>query len=399
MRKAIFIFLLPVSGALYAYTNLGALNLGDPVYAPAAKASALGLTSYSSAKNASCVFFNAAAMASFKDTRIFMNLPMMSVSERVIPDSDWSADTGGAYYNEHFYLDVPDFAVAFPFSENVKLGAGVVKRQSFSYSHEKNTYEDSSYIGKLEYTGKGAITGYNFAVALKLGAVWSAGYAYEILSGKPTLESIRVRSSVNYEEKEELDFSGARNVFSLYEDKAMWNVSLTYMTSSAMDYDCKYTATVSTVSASLKYGGNLKFPRTLALGINHIWAGAVSASVYFDIVKTFWSDSSFTAAGGVVKLNYRNSVSYHLGIENDLTSRLQLRYGMAFIPSYERSSVERALITAGFGWYLSANMYFNFGYAYGRRNYIQNWEGGGISYSGRLDESMNIFNFSVDWKL
>ena len=170
---------------------------------------------------------------------------------------------------------------------------------------------------------------------------------------------------------------------------------MTYAQAANMNYDLKYT----TQSVSTNYGGNIKFPRTLAFGINHIWAGAVSASLYFDVVKTFWSDSSYTDPVNGKRANYKNSVSYHLGIENDITSRLQLRYGMAFIPSYERSSAERALITAGFGYYLSANVYFDFGYSYGRRNYIQDWNNGGVSYSGRIDESLNLFNFSVDWRL
>ncbi|MCD6311228.1 MAG: outer membrane protein transport protein, partial [Elusimicrobia bacterium] len=364
-----------------AFTNLGILNLGDPVYTGGAKSLSLGLTSVSSAKNASCVFSNAAAMSAFEGSRFSFSLPLVFVSERVIPDSNWSADEGGAYYNSNFSFEVPETAFVYAFSEKVKLGMGMTQRMSFRYKHEENAYSGGSYIGKFDYSGTGSISAWDIAASFKISETWAYGITQEIISGSPSIETniIGATPALTTNEKREYDFSGSRTNFSLYRDRGLWNYGISYAAPAGLDYDLKYS---STGVPSIKYKGEIELPRTLTLGVNHIWAGAVSASIYFDIVKTFWSDMSFVDPVTLAKQNYKDIVSYHLGVENDLSSTLQIRYGMAFIPSYERSSVERAYITGGFGYYVTSNMYVDLGYAYGRRNYLESWDRFSGSYGG-----------------
>jgi len=372
-----------------ALTNLGLLNLGDPVYSGGAKSLSLGLTSVSSAKNASCVFSNAAAMSAFEGSRFFFSLPIVSVSERMIPDDDWSADEGGAYYNSNFYFDIPEAAFVYAFSEKIKLGMGVAQTMDFGYKLEENIYSGGTQIFKYDYKGTGGLRAYGLAASFKLSETWAYGITREIINGNPSFE----QNLVNYDIpaatirlKSEYDFSGGRTNFSLYRDRGLWNYGISYRGKANLDYDLK--STFNAVSA--KYQGTMVLPRKLTLGVNHIWAGAVSASIYFDIVKTFWSDMSFVNPATLASQNYKDRVSYHLGIENDLSSTLQIRYGMAFVPSYERSSVERAYLTAGFGYYVTSNMYVDLGYAYGRRNYIEVF---------RIQESLHMFNVSLDWRL
>ncbi|MBA3066045.1 hypothetical protein FP828_06105, partial [bacterium] len=119
MKKTIKILIPALALALVvpagAFTNLGLLYMGDPVYSGGAKSLSLGLTSVSSARNASCVFSNAAAMSAFEGNRFFFSLPIVSLSERIIPDNDWSGDNGGSYYNSNFYFDIPEAAFVFAF--------------------------------------------------------------------------------------------------------------------------------------------------------------------------------------------------------------------------------------------------------------------------------------------
>ncbi len=400
MKKGIKILALAVLAAspLGAYTNLGALNMGDPVYAASAKSVALGFTAMSSAKNASCVFSNAAAMTYSDKSAFFISFPLISMSERIIPDNDWSAEEGGAYYNNNFYFDIPDAAFVYAFSEKVKLGVGTAQKMNFSYKHEENAYSGGAPVGKFDYKGTGGLRSYNLAASFKLSETWAYGITQEIIKGNPSIET----NVINYQnpddtkrEKRVYDFSGSRTNFSLYRDRGLWNYGISYSAPAGLDYDLKYTSP----TASLKYKGSLELPRTITFGINHIWAGSVSAAVYFDVVKTFWSDMSHTDPVTGENKNYKDSLSYHLGIENDLSSTLQLRYGMAFVPSYERTSVERAFLTAGFGYYLTSNSYLDFGYAYGRRNYLEKWRHFSSSFDGRIQESMHMFNVSLDWKL
>jgi len=373
-----------------AFTNLGLLNLGDPVYSGGAKSLSLGLTSVSSAKNASCVFSNAAAMSAFEGSRFFFSLPLVSVSERMIPDSDWSADTGGADYNSNFYFDIPEAAFVYAFSEKIKLGMGMTQIMNLGYKLEENIYSGGAQILKYDYKGTGGLRAYGVAASFKLSETWAYGITREIIKGNPSLELNLIDYVAPHAStlrvKNEYDFSGSRTNFSLYRDRGLWNYGISYSGKANLDYDRK--STVNAVSA--KYQGSLDLPRKLTLGVNHIWAGAVSASIYFDIVKTFWSDMSFVDPATLAKQNYKDRVSYHLGVENDLSSTLQIRYGMAFVPCYERSSVERAYLTAGFGYYVTSNMYVDLGYAYGRRNYIETW---------RMQESLHMFNVSLDWRL
>ena len=56
-------------------------------------------------------------------------------------------------------------------------------------------------------------------------------------------------------------------------------------------------------------------------------------------------------------------------------------------------------MTAGFGYYISSNMYMDLGYAYGRRNYLESWQKFSTSYDSRIQESMHMFNVSLDWRL
>ncbi|MCD6413770.1 MAG: hypothetical protein J7L54_06475 [Elusimicrobia bacterium] len=383
MCRKILIFALFFSAEVFAYTNLGILNFGDPVSAVSGKSTALGFTVFSSNKDASCVFTAPSTMNFIKRTHIFLALPAVYSSERIIPDDDWSGEEGGAYYNSKFYFDTPACAVIFPFNERLKFGFGYIKRQSFDYIHEKTTYSGGSPTGKIYYKGSGDIRGFDLDGSFYLGNNWTFGMAYEILKGDPTVERLdstgnKVRNSFSY--------SGARSFFSLYKDAGMWNFTVAVFPSSNLDMS---STTVSGTS-SVKETGEEKFPKTIAFGFNYIWAGAVSATLYFDIAKTYWSD---------VKATYRDSLSCRLGIENDLTARLQLRYGLALIPSYERSSVERAFVTAGISWYLTASASLDIGFAYGKRNYINNWQGAGVTYSGRVDETMKLINVSLDWKL
>ncbi|MBA3065606.1 hypothetical protein FP828_03850 [bacterium] len=268
---------------------------------------------------------------------------------------------------------------------------------SFRYKHEENAYSGGPYLGKFEDKGTGNIRAYDIAASFKISETWAYGITREIINGKPSVEinTIGLTAADTEREKREYDFSGSRTNFSLYRDRGLWNYGIAYSAPAGLDYDLK-----STVNAvSTKYKGALDLPRTLALGINHIWAGAVSASIYFDIVKTFWSDMSFVDPVTLEKQNYKDSVSYHLGIENDLSSTLQLRYGMAFIPSYEISSVESAYLTGGFGYYVTSNMYVDMGYAYGRRNYLETWQRFNSSLDGRIQESIHMFNVSLDWRI
>ena len=381
-----------------AFTNLGLLNFGDPVYSGGAKSLSLGLTFVSSAKNASCVFSNAAAMSAFDGSRFSFSLPFVFMSERMIPDSDWSGDTGGAYYNANSYFDIPEAAFVYAFSEKIKLGMGMTQVMNYRYKFEENFYSGGTCILKYDYKGEGGLRSYDIAASFKLSETWAYGITHEIIKGNPSVEV----NIINYalpaftmRGKNEYDFSGSRTNFSLYRDRGLWNYGISYSGKAALDYDLK--STVNAVSA--KYKGSLDLPRKLALGVNHIWAGAVSASIYFDIVKTFWSDMSFVDPVTLEKQNYKDSVSYHLGIENDLSSTLQLRYGMAFIPSYEISSVESAYLTGGFGYYVTSNMYVDMGYAYGRRNYLETWQRFNSSLDGRIQESIHMFNVSLDWRI
>ncbi|MFH1957043.1 MAG: outer membrane protein transport protein [bacterium] len=386
MNKKILILMCFLAGRIYAYTNLGVLNFGDPYYT-GGKGTALGLTAYSSAKDASAVFTNPAAMGALTGTRILLSLPLVSVSERVVPDSDWSGYEGGAYYNSKLYADIPDFAIAYSFGEKIKLGFGITQRQNFRYKHTQTFSSGETF---LDFEGKNYIKGNNFAGAMNLGNDWSLGVGYEILSGKPTFKEDL--SGGAFVITSDYDFSGDRTFYSLSKNRGNWNVSFSYFKSAKLDYDWKYTyaVAVSSYYSENKYKGSVDFPKTFALGFNYVWGGAVAASLYFDIVKTFWSNADAT---------YKDRISFHMGIENDLSSRLQLRYGMALLPSYERSYVERAFLTAGFGYYLSSSLNLDFGYAYGRRDYLNDWEGGGISYSGRLNETLQIINVSLDWKI
>lgn len=400
MRKRIKILALAVLSVspIGAYTNLGILNMGDPVFAAGAKSVALGFTALSSAKNASCVFTNAAAMTYSDKSAFFISLPVISMSERVIPDNDWSAEEGGAYYNNNFYFDIPDAAFVYAFSEKIKLGLGTAQKMSFHYKHEEIVYSGGNPLGKFDYRGTGALRAYDFALSFKPAGTWAYGITWEMIKGKPSVET----NVIDYitpgntkREKKEYNFSGSRTNFSLYRDKGLWNYGVSYAAPAGIDYDLKHiSGTVST-----KYKGELELPRTIILGINHIWAGAVSASVYFDIVKTYWSDMNFIDPVTKEKNNYKDRTSCHLGIENDLSSTLQLRYGMALIPSYESSFVERAAITAGLGYYLSSSLYLDLGFAYGRRNYIQKWESYGYYYNARINETMKLINLSLDWRL
>jgi len=386
MSKKILIFILTLTAHGAAYTNLGVLNFGDPYYT-GGKGTALGLTAYSSAKDASAVFYNPAEMGAFTNTRILLSLPLVSVSERVIPDSDWSGWEGGAYYNSKLYIDVPDFAIVYPFSEKIKLGFGVTQRQNFRYKHTQTFSSGETF---LDFEGKNYIKGRNFAGAVNLINNWSLGFGYEMLSGKPAFKEDLLGGTVVM--TSDYDFSGDRTFYSLSKNKGMWNVSLSFFKSAKLDYDLKdtYAVAITTYYYSSKSKGSMDFPKTIALGFNYVWGGAVAASLYFDIVKTFWSD---------VDLTYKDRISFHVGIENDLSSRLQLRYGMALIPSYEKSYVERAFLTAGFGYYLSSSLKLDFGFAYGRRDYLNDWSGEALSYSGRLNETLQIINVSLDWKL
>jgi len=380
-----------------AFTNLGIQHMGDPVYSGGAKSLALGLTSVSSAKNAACVFSNAASMAAFDGNRFYFSLPLVIASERIIPDNNWSADEGGAYYNANSSFEIPETAFVYAFSEKVRLGAGMTQLMNFSYKHEEDAYSAGSFIGKFDYKGSGNISAIDLAAALKLSGGWSWGLTHEIISGSPSVEMniIGTSEASTKREKKEYDFSGSRTNVSLYRDRGLWNYGIAYSAPAGLDYDVKHTSG----AASLKYKGELDLPRKLSFGLNHIWAGAVSAAIYFDIVKTFWSDMSFIDPVTMEKHNYKDSVSYHLGVENDLSSTLQIRYGMAFVPSYERTTVERAYMTAGFGYYISSNMYMDLGYAYGRRNYLESWQKFSTSYDSRIQESMHMFNVSLDWRL
>jgi len=389
--KTLLILSFVFAGYAFAYTNLGVLNFGDPYYT-GGKCTALGLTAYSSAKDASSVFTNPAAMGALTGARILLSLPLVSVSERVIPDSDWSGYEGGAYYNSKLYADIPDFAIVYPFGEKIKLGFGITQRQNFRYKHTLNSSTGEKI---LDYEGKNYIKGHNFAGAMNLGNDWSLGVGYEMLSGKPAFKTFRddpAAGAFSTTTLTSTDYSGNRIFYSLSKNRGMWNVSFSYFKSAKLDYEKKYTVAISSPAyySANKYKGSADFPKTFALGFNYVWGGAVAASLYFDIVKTFWSD---------VDSIYKDKISFHLGIENDISSRLQLRYGMALIPSYERSYVEKAFITAGFGYYLSSSLNLDFGYAYGRRDYLNDWSGGGISYIGRLNETLQIINVSLDWKL
>lgn len=401
MKKTIKILIPALLAALAipapAFTNLGMLDMGDPVYSGGAKSLALGLTSVSSAKNATGLFSNAASMSAFDGSRFYFSLPLVIASERIIPDNDWSADEGGAYYNSNSWFEVPETAFVFAFSDRVRLGLGMIQLMNFSYKHEEEAYSGGSYIGKFDYKGSGNIRSFDIAAAVKFSGGWAWGMTHEIISGSPSVETSIIGTSAasTKREKREYDFSGSRTNFSLYRDRGLWNYGLAYTAPAGLDYDVKHTSG----STSLKYKGELDLPRKLAFGVNHIWAGAVSASIYFDIVKTFWSDMSFIDPVTLVKHNYKDRVSYHLGIENDLSSTLQIRYGMAFVPSYEKTSVERAYLTAGFGYYISSNMYMDLGYAYGRRNYLESWQKFSTSYDARIQESMHMFNVSLDWRL
>ncbi|MEA2082245.1 MAG: hypothetical protein U9O97_05855 [Elusimicrobiota bacterium] len=401
MKKTIKILIpalaLTLAVPLWAFTDLGVLNMGDPVYSGGAKSLSLGLTSASSAKNASCVFSNAAAMSAFEGSRFYFSVPLVFVSERIIPDNDWSADEGAAYYNGNSYFGIPETAFVYAFSEKVRLGLGMGRLMNFSYEHENDFYSGGSYAGKFDYKGSGNITNYNLALALKLSGSWSWGIAHEIIAGNPSIETniIGTTPATTSRVKREYDFSGSRTNVSLFRDRGLWNYGIAYAAPAGLDYDLKRTSGTT----SIKDKGELDIPRKITLSFNHIWAGAVSASIYFDIVKTFWSDMSFTDPVTLAKQNYKDRVSYHLGIENDLSSTLQIRYGMAFVPSYERSSVERGYLTAGFGYYVTSSMHVDLGYAYGRRNYLESWQRFTTTYDSRIQESMHMFNVSLDWRL
>jgi len=381
--KKILICLL-FSGSVFAYTNLGILNFGDPVYVHGGRSIALGLTDFSSSIGAETIFKNPAGMSRFSSPRLFLNFPIAKISERIIPDNDWSGETGGVYYNDNTYIKVPEFAVVYPFSKKLKLGAGMREIQNFDYKHKKDVYSGETPQGTLIYDAKGSVNGYNISFSMPFFKNWNFGFGYEMISGNPDIERKEISGTFT---EEKYSYSGSRNIFSFFKERGDWNAGFFYIGKANLDYDLTFTS--GTLNPQ-KYKGTLTMPKTIGFGINYIWGGAVSASFYFDVIKTYWSDLNRV---------YKDRISFHTGIENEISARVKLRYGMAFIPSYEETSVERVFFTAGIGYYVSASMYLDVGFAYGKRDYLNQWEGSGVSCNGRVDETMDLLSISLDWKL
>lgn len=105
----------------------------------------------------------------------------------------------------------------------------------------------------------------------------------------------------------------------------------------------------------------------------------------------------------VAELNYElwddPIFCYKFGIEHTILYAYSLRYGFCLLPDYNQNAIWTTIFTLGLGANFK-NYYFDFGFAFGKRDYANTDFGGlGIEEKYIFDETQNHFILSFGFKL
>ncbi|MGE3063172.1 MAG: hypothetical protein AB7T10_06010 [bacterium] len=343
MKKFFAVLLILSLGlAVYPYTSLYDFSSGEsnqPLFGKAAGA------------GNSDMFFNPAFNPSlmFSTDKYYVGVGFSGVSHRetrseyIFDTYDNTVGKKNVYDNSFLYGE-PSYIMGYMPLGVVSISLGYENLLSKDYTYNK-IFRDDNYVVLYEESEAsiGNINGYFLSVSY---AVWKlkAGVNVSILQGDGTneysiiyVDPSKIDSSHSVDEQ----YSGARgglgltySPFKNLQIMAVYHIQTSIKNQVGADY-------IGSDTVSYAYDSDYILPNTAGVGVRYFSAGSMPSSLMLNAVYERWTELN----GDV--LEYNDIVKYSAGVEHELTSSVNLLYGILYEPFKMNNQVADVGFTAG----------------------------------------------------
>ncbi len=358
--------------SLFAFTYPDAVRgLGDPVTGVGARSLAMGSTGITSSDEPSVMFINPAGLSTIDSKMFSFGFGVVPVTERV----DTTAKTA-PFFNSQNYFHLNNIAINYPLSKsgNAQFGLGFFPVCDFQYKHKKYNYSGGKTTGLEKITAEGAIYSITPALSFKTNFV-AIGFAYNSLSGKPSLEikdttySVGTVAEISTKTVSTANISGGQmNIGTVLFPSDNMRFGIIYKPGFEVENKYKIVYSAWTSSGTAKY----KYPDEFGFGLAYFFGGQGENKIVADFLVKNWASFKVKDEGeqSYSKIpGFRNFNELHIGAEHKITQDVLLRYGFYYQPYYAAREFEKVFFTAGVGVNLSTVLSVDIAGEYGKRDY------------------------------
>jgi len=396
--KRILSIIIVFSSNLFSYTYLGYDNFGDDVEGISARAISMGGTSISNSQISESIFYNPANTVWAEKKEVGFGFSLFLPGERVIPDNDWSSETGGGYYNFQNIFQFDYFSFVYP-KDNISFSIGYFPLYDLNYKNGVDIYTNSNLVGRWELKSKGNIYAYVPSLSFRIKDYFSFGFGYLIGDGKANFDERTVSYSTNtviQTVNASGKFSGDAFNFSVMYRRENYSISFVYRDKIKTKFNAK--------SGGSTYESEFIYPTIYGVGFSYTYSGINEATFSVEVIRKSWSDSKYK----LIKINetqyniesnpnYPDVTEVHIGVEH-FVGEILLRYGIEFIPTYFSKAYQRVDFAFGTGFNIFENFGIDVGFLYGKMNYIGEYEFATTEYDWRTDLIFRRLILSCIWR-
>ena len=406
--------LSPVAG-LYAYSQLGYNNFGDPVTGFTARSVGMGSTDITAANDSAALASNPAALLNTTAKKLIVSIsPGYNLFEerRNVADIDnvyTNLRVEGAGAASYLYFGNSDY-----FN---RLIAGIhyhpVSNMAYEFTGATvaGTLSDNTSIDSA-----GGMNELDIGFGAEIIKEVYAGFAYGMLSGENSVKLDKAYYNNNalilsYTDETKKKFDGSCIRYGLMFTELDYSLGMFYQPSASVTAKTSGDRTFhspSVVSASLSSELEANLPEKFGVGFSYRFKDSYRTLFAVDFLQQDWNafTSTTTAVGGVATGNVKQNIAGYsasrelkIGFQHWLNDLIPVRYGFRYQQFYQtwdnrvldfyhtgyvnkREAPTFYCISLGTG-YVVGYFDIDFGYEFGRRNYTTSSE--------RYDEFLQKF--------
>lgn len=269
-------------------------------------------------------------------------------------------DYGSYVYNSNTYADLGFSAIIrLPFLEAINLTAGLSVNSwlDFNYNYLEEVRSNAFGDALLAYNkinSEGILREYGFTLGAELIEQVTLGIKVGIVDGSidrrmeivPKDESLEDIYMLETREIALKNMPFNINIGLHYRYDEQFAVGAVVKLPLTIETDEKWTGQIPDGNNSTELSNKLKYPLSLAAGIDYRFTNILEARLNFDFEYTFWSEfkDDFNQ-----NLSYSDTYALRVGVEHIFFDKMPFRVGFNYQPLKENKQYTRTVLTAGVG--------------------------------------------------
>lgn len=345
------VLLFALCSQIFSATLLGRqFGFGDIREGLTARQTGMGETKIAVTEDPSAVFINPAQLSAIDGKLNLIVAPSLHSSYEKATHADASKSFNENSFN---YAELPLFAASYSLRRwTLSVGWGTLN--DFRYFYENKSFSEGRLTSskRAEDFGDIRVLAGGASYRFQYG---SFGISYLAYRGTPDFNY----ESLSYNLLGQVISSDIRTSHKIFGGRqVMGGISIfpTRQITIGTFLKGRYTMSedVRKVEQGIygQTGRQWWMPWEFGAGFSYRFSNLESKPVMaFDCIKKWWSQTRVSTDGGPYQnAGFIDTLSYHVGMEHRVTSKIPFRYGLSFVPFYGRGEADLFTVTLGSGY-------------------------------------------------